>query len=80
MRNVVMPPTVQEVLRAILANRGFLVQFKEGAQLWGIGSDARNVGIFLQPKISSGRLFDRRARIGPSPVRWVRVAGRYRHL
>ena len=26
---------LQEVLRVVLANPGFLVQFKEGAQLWG---------------------------------------------
>ena len=38
---------VQEALRAILANRGFLGQFKEGAQLRATVAGARNVGDFL---------------------------------
>ena len=38
---------VQEVLRAILANRGFLVQFKEGAQLRGMAAVARRHSVFL---------------------------------
>ena len=38
---------MQEVLRAILAKQGFLVQFKEGAQLRGMAANARNVGVFF---------------------------------
>ena len=36
---------VQEVPREIPAKRSLLAQFKEVAQLWGIGTDARNVGV-----------------------------------
>ena len=47
-------PALQEDPRMTLADRDFLVQFNEGVQLWGIGSDARNAGIFLHMKLSRG--------------------------
>ena len=62
---------MQEVLRAILANAGFLDRFKEWAQLRGTVPDARKVGIFLHLKITSDRLFDSRATSSSSPGRWA---------